>query len=115
MYLPLDVTDPQGNPPRYTLPEPKSDDSKAPKGVDSPTTTLTISKKLQLHRLRHPPLQTCLRKDRSDQVISRARFVARTRQHEARPVSLLQFTSNYRYETSPHHSGGEVDRRTEVT
>jgi hypothetical protein len=44
-YMPLEVVDPNGKPLIFTAPEPKSDGTATPKGVDSPTTTLTISKK----------------------------------------------------------------------
>jgi hypothetical protein len=44
-YMPLDVLDPNGKPLIFTAAEPKSDGTTTPKGVDSPTTTLTISKK----------------------------------------------------------------------
>jgi hypothetical protein len=44
-YMPLDVTDPAGKPLSFTATEQKSSGTAAPKGVDSPTTTLTISKK----------------------------------------------------------------------
>jgi hypothetical protein len=44
-YLPLDVTDPQGKPLTYAIPEAKPDNAATPKPVESPTTTLTISKK----------------------------------------------------------------------
>jgi hypothetical protein len=43
-YMPLDVVDPNGKPLSFTVAEQKGA-STTPKGVDSPTTTLTISKK----------------------------------------------------------------------
>jgi hypothetical protein len=44
-YMPLDVVDPNGKPLVFTATESKSAGATTPKGVDSPTTTLTISKK----------------------------------------------------------------------
>jgi hypothetical protein len=44
-YLRLDVLDLSGKPLTFTVPEPPKDTGNTPKGVDSPTTTLTISKK----------------------------------------------------------------------
>lgn len=45
-YMPLSVLDKNGNPLTYTLPaQTKNNASSTPKGVDSPTTTVTISKK----------------------------------------------------------------------
>jgi hypothetical protein len=44
-YMPLDVSDPNGKPLVFTATESKPAGATTPKGVDSPTTTLTISKK----------------------------------------------------------------------
>jgi hypothetical protein len=44
-YMPLDVVDPNGKPLYFTVAESKDAGTTAPKGTDSPTTTLTISKK----------------------------------------------------------------------
>jgi hypothetical protein len=44
-YLPIDALDPDGKPLTFTVPEPPKDSGNTPKGVDSPTTTLSISKK----------------------------------------------------------------------
>jgi IPT/TIG domain len=45
VYMPLDVLDPNGKPLAFTVAESKNAGATTPKGVDSPTTTLTISKK----------------------------------------------------------------------
>ncbi len=44
-FMPLDVLDPNGKPLTFTVADSKSAGATTPKGVDSPTTTLTISKK----------------------------------------------------------------------